>query len=125
MGISHNYVYCLPPGSHPTPLGHHRAPGWAPCVIQQLPTSYLFYTRSYIYVSATFSIHPALSFPCYVHKSVLYICVSISSLKTSSSLLFFWIPLYALVYNICFSLSDISLCITGSRFVHLTTTNSD
>ena len=22
------------------PLGHHRAPAWAPCVIQQLPTSY-------------------------------------------------------------------------------------
>ena len=31
--------------SHPyplTPLGHHRAPGWVPCVIQQLLSSYLF-----------------------------------------------------------------------------------
>ena len=27
-----------------TPLGHHKVPGWAPCVTQQLPTSYLFYT---------------------------------------------------------------------------------
>ena len=24
------------PSSHPSPLGHHRVPSWAPCVIQQL-----------------------------------------------------------------------------------------
>ena len=30
--------------SHPTPLGHHRAPGWPPCAAQRLPSSYLFYT---------------------------------------------------------------------------------
>ena len=28
---------------HPTSLGRHRALHWAPCVRQQLPTSYLFY----------------------------------------------------------------------------------
>ena len=33
----------LPP--HSTPLGHHRAPGWAPCIIRQLPTGCLFYIR--------------------------------------------------------------------------------
>ena len=27
---------------HPTRLGHHRAPSWAPCVTQQLPISSLF-----------------------------------------------------------------------------------
>ena len=32
-----------PPGSPPPP-GHHRSPGWAPCVIEQLPTCHLFYT---------------------------------------------------------------------------------
>ena len=37
------YSLCLEPVSHPTLLGHHRAPGWAPCVIQKIPTSYLFY----------------------------------------------------------------------------------
>ena len=36
-------VKCTPSTS-PTPLGHHRAPGWVPCIIQQLPNSYLFYT---------------------------------------------------------------------------------
>ena len=29
-----------PPPTYPTPLGHHRALSWAPCAIQQLPTSY-------------------------------------------------------------------------------------
>ena len=47
--ISHNYTYIpsllsLPPLPHPTPLGHHRVPGWAPCIILQLLTSDLFYT---------------------------------------------------------------------------------
>ena len=37
MQISHNYTYIiflwsLPPHS-PTHRGHHRAPGWAPCVM--------------------------------------------------------------------------------------------
>ena len=42
----HIYPLTLEPPSsppHPVPLGHHRAPGWALCVIQQLPTSCLFY----------------------------------------------------------------------------------
>ena len=33
-----------PPFELPTLLGHHRATSWAPCVIKQLPTGYLFYT---------------------------------------------------------------------------------
>ena len=31
------------PLPHPTPLGLQRLPGWAPCVIWQLPASYLLY----------------------------------------------------------------------------------
>ena len=50
------YVYISPPSwttllpTFPTstPLGHHRALSWTPCVIQQLPSSYLFYTWSCI-----------------------------------------------------------------------------
>ena len=37
-----------PAPHHPTPLSHHRAPIWAPCAIQQLPISYLFYSSVYI-----------------------------------------------------------------------------
>ena len=67
--ISHNYIYIyihiyiythihiyiylhtsLPtyPQSHP--LGQHRALGWAPDVIHQLPTSYLFYKWECIFL---------------------------------------------------------------------------
>ena len=45
-GMSHMYTYIPsvlsllpPPHPHATPLGHHRALSWAPCSIQQLPTS--------------------------------------------------------------------------------------
>ena len=50
---------------------------------------------------------PPLS-PLGVHTFVLYICVSISALQTSSSVYHF--PRFhvsALIYNICFSLSDL------------------
>ena len=49
----------------PTPLGHHTAPSWAPCVIQKLPTSHLFYTWYWIYVSYSLSLsHPLLPLLC-------------------------------------------------------------
>ena len=35
----------LPPPTHPTPLGWHRAPVWVCWVIQQIPSGCLFYTR--------------------------------------------------------------------------------
>ena len=35
----------LPPFPDPMSLGHHRVPGWAPCIMQKLLISYLFYTR--------------------------------------------------------------------------------
>ena len=48
------------PDPHPTPLGHHRVLGEAPCVIQQLPISYLFYTSvqfSHSVVSDSLRLH--------------------------------------------------------------------
>ena len=67
--ISHNYTYVTSlPCTHPIPLSHHRVPGWAPCVIQQLLTSYLFHTWQCTYVDDTFSICPTLSSPyLYIH----------------------------------------------------------
>ena len=52
--------------------------------IQQLPTGYLFYIWQCKYVNVTLLIHRTLSFPKCVHKSVLYVCVSISVLQTGS-----------------------------------------
>ena len=73
------YPVPLEPPSPPTIApsrfsGHHRVPGWAPCAMQQLPSSYIFFTWEFIYVKATFSICFTLPFPCCVNRSVLYIC---------------------------------------------------
>ena len=40
----------LPAHSHPTPPSHCKMPGWAPCVIQQPPTTYLFYLNLIEYI---------------------------------------------------------------------------
>ena len=69
--ISSKYTYIasllhLPslPGT-PSPLGHHRAQSWAPCAIEQLPTSCLFYTWQCRYVKANLPIiPPSASLPC-------------------------------------------------------------
>ena len=42
-----------------------------------------------------------------VHTFVVYICVSISALQTGSPVPFSRFHIYALIYNICFSLSDL------------------
>ena len=82
MQINHNYTYItslssLPPPVHSIPqvrLGSLRYTA----ISHQLFILHLIYADIYIY--ATFSIHPTLSLPYCVHKSVLYICVSIPSL---------------------------------------------
>ena len=40
------------PTPHLNPLHCHRVPGWAPCIIQQFPYSYLFSSRQCIYFNA-------------------------------------------------------------------------
>ena len=60
------YIHSQPSGStslplsprHPTHLGHHRAPSWAPT--QQVPTSYLFYTWQCTYINPKLPVHPTL-----------------------------------------------------------------
>ena len=42
-----------------------------------------------------------------VHAFVLHICVSISALQTGSSVHFSRFHIYVLIYDICFSLSDL------------------
>ena len=73
--ISHNYTYiyvcdiALPswvyPLPHPTPLGHHRAPGWAPCDMQQLPPV-IYLTHDSVCMSMLLSqlSYPLLSLLC-------------------------------------------------------------
>ena len=49
------------PTSHSTPLGHHRAPSWAPRTMQQLPTS--CFTHSSVYVCLITQSRPTLCDP--------------------------------------------------------------
>ena len=69
------YITSLPP-SDPTPPSHHRTLSWASHAVGQLPTSYLFYTWSCIYVNSALPIHLTLPFLHCVHMSIFYICVS-------------------------------------------------
>ena len=80
--ISYAYPYVpFLPLPHSTLLGHHRAPGWAPWAIQQLPTSSPFHTRQCTPVSVTLSICPILPLPSCIHKSILYIYVPSTTLQ--------------------------------------------
>ena len=85
ISICINPLSFKPPSHpHPTPLGCHRAPGWAPCAIQQLPTRCLFYIWQYIYVYicqyySLNSSHPFL--PSLCPQASAYVCVSILAME--------------------------------------------
>ena len=102
-----NWLSDPPLFPHPTPPGHHRAPDWAPFATQQLPASQPAHTWQCVYVDATFSIHPTISLPHCVHKAILYIYVSMPSLKMGSPIPFSRFYIYVLIYYICFSHSDL------------------
>ena len=53
--------------------------------------------------------------------SDLYVCFSILALQIDSSHFFLRFHIYTLIYNICFSLSDSSLCPADSRSIHIST----
>ena len=76
--VNQPWVYTVPsllslplPVPHPTPLGCHRAPGWGPRVMQQLPPA-LYVTRCGVCVGAALNssrpllplLHPRLCSPC-------------------------------------------------------------
>ena len=102
-------LHLPPPHPHPTPRGPHGALSWAPCS-SSFPLAVCF-THGKVYISVlllTLSFHPLLPLLCPQVHSLhlrLYICVSIWYLFFS-----FWLS---------------SLCITGSRFVHLNSTDSN
>ena len=58
------YPLLLKP-SHPTPLGCHRALSWAPCVTQQLPTSYMV-----VYIHQSCSLNSS----CHLHPLLCQVC---------------------------------------------------
>ena len=74
--------------------------------------SHPFYTHQCIHVNPKLPIHHTPTptpcrFPPLVSMFFLYFCVSISALQTGSSVSFSRFHIYALIYDICFSLSDL------------------
>ena len=87
--IIHKYAYMpsLEPLPHPhiPPLCRHTAPR----AMQPLPTSCLSHVWWWTGFVAAVAIHPLLSFPSCVLKSVFYVCISIPALQIGSSAPFF------------------------------------
>ena len=86
-------------------------------VAHDLMTEQVYFTYVNVYAPMLLLICSTLSFPYCVHKSVLYVCVSIAALQISSSVPSFWLHIYALMYNIYFSFWQ--LYIIGCMFIHL------
>ena len=67
----------------PTPLGSHRAPDWATCVIQPIPTGGFTYGNVYVSMLLSHFIPPS---PSLTVSTVLFsVCISIASLRIGSS----------------------------------------
>ena len=96
--------HLLPQRTH---LGCHRAPGWAPCVIQQIPTGSLFYMWQCMFSCYSLnSSQPLLPLLC---PQVCFLCVYIYCCPTYrflSTSFCFLDSMHALIYDTCFFLSD-------------------
>ena len=115
------YIYplLLEPPSHP-PLWVVTEPRAELPVYTAAPTSCLFYTPSCIELRASLSIHPALSFPRWVHRFVPYACVSVPAQQLGSSVPFSRFHIYALTHTVYFPLHHLlHSVITGSSTADL------
>ena len=75
-----------------------------------------------VYIHKYQSLHlPQYPLPTCVHMSILYICVSIPALETSSSVPFFQIPHNMHYYWIFAFIFLTSLCMTNSRSIYILT----
>ena len=119
--ISHRYTY-VP--SLPSPTSSH------PSRLLQCPgLSSLSHTTNSHWLSILHMVYASVLLSQWAHllshsvcKSVLYVCISIAALQ-----IWFTSTIYMLMYAIYlfFSFWLTSLCRTGSRFIHLTRTDSN
>ena len=124
--ISHKYTYVpsswiFLPLPHLSPLGCHRATGWTPCITQQSPLA-IYFPYSDVYGHATLSVCSTLSFPDYVHKSVLHVCTSTAAPQTVHQYHSSRFQTYVLIHDYHFSLTYFTLY-NSSRLTGLTRSN--
>ena len=94
----------IPLPCHPSRLSQSTelSPLWYTAAPHQLSISH-----TAVWLCRCYSVHPRLSFPLCANKSILFVCVFISALQISSSVPFSRFRIYVLIYNICFSFSDL------------------
>ena len=85
--IPPSWISPLPCHHAISPLGHHRAPSWAPRIIQQVPTNYLFYTRSHIYTPPLLSQFISSLLPTSPCPHVCFLCLCLYSVQFSRSVM--------------------------------------
>ena len=117
--MSQLYIYThisLPLEPFPTlpihPSSHSGAPSWVPSAIQRLPTTCVFYTWQCINVKAALWVCPMLSFPllptsCPQVHSLCLCLYSCPENRFISAIFPDSIYIYVLIYDMCFSLSDL------------------
>ena len=84
--------------SHPSRLS--QSPGLSSLHHIATPAGSLFYMWWCVCFHAALSIHPTLSFPHCVHKSVLYVCISTAALQIGSAVPSSRLHIYVLMYDI-------------------------
>ena len=98
---------------------------WAPSLIHQTWTGYLFHIWYYTCFNAILSNHPSLTFSQSPKVSSLHLCL-FCCLAYSHCYHLSKFHIYALIYCIGVFLSDLtSLCIIGSSFIHLVRNDSN
>ena len=86
----------------------------------------IYYTYDNVHVSIYSLKHPTDFLPDYDQKSVLYVCISFAALQVGSWVLFVWVPyIRTNIWYLSFSFWLISVCRTGSGFIHLSRTESN
>ena len=94
--VTQIYVYTGPlplePSSHWPPFQPSRSSPGTMLSFLCFRFPILLYVQQCIYVDATLSVGPTLSFPLCVHKAFLYIYISLPALQIDSSVPLFQIP---------------------------------
>ena len=115
----------------PIPRGPLSAPQPCPWVTPSAARSSLCcaagpHSVSHVAVHACQCHSPSSSHPPHplIYMPVVYICISIPALETSSSVPFSRLHRYVLIYDICFSFWLTSSCMRDTRSIHISSKSS-